>query len=280
MIFLTITFDIKDKEYFKMLKQYIMLNYSNTIKIDNKQYDYTISDKEKLNNKYIIINDTDFDIYKYQKASRICTQLMNKSNIKKTLYNDENYNSKIKIITVTSTVGGAGKTTLAEKICVLLANDNNKVLYISLNSSSILPGNFRDKEEVDISKLKYYIIKKEDTNISIEKCKSYDVDKDVFFIRSTYPSMDGFMSIELIKKLLEEIKQNSIYDFVVFDIPSCLTKTNIEIINQGSLNFLIKLNENTKEQIYIDYLKEKVTSKINVINRQQDIKEQLKDIVI
>jgi len=276
MIFSTIKFDVKDRVYFKMLKSYILLNYSNVIKIDDINYDFVISDKVKLKENYIIINDTNFDIYKYQKASKICSQIVNKTNKNKKDDKTLPTINKVKIITVTSAIGGAGKTTIAEAIASILVSEGHKILLISLDLFSPYAGLLEDVNENDISKLIYYLQEERGVNISIEACKSYDHNKDIYFIRSIYPSLDGFISEKVTSSLLKGIKNNRIYDYIVFDIPSYLTKGNIKIMNEANLNILIKLNDSRREKIYIEYLEKKTKKTITIINRESNIRKILK----
>jgi len=279
MIKTRIIFDVKDVEFFNKLKSYILLNYNNVIEYNEENYEYIISDKNIHKDNYIIISDIDFDIYKYQKASKICSLIINKTNIDNKNNNSSDLTKKIStLLSVTSACGGVGKTYLAQQLAQELAKKGYKVLYILLDSFSPLDGSFKDENEYDISKLVYYLLQKKDVNKAIEAVKTYDHIKDVHYIRCLYPSLDGFMKLETAQYFIKGINNNGIYDYIIFDIPSYLTKANIEIMKNSQISFFINKYNSEREKIFLTFLNKKMNAKCHEINKDYNFEKLLQSI--
>jgi len=279
MIKTRIIFDVKDVEFFNKLKSYILLNYNNVIEYSEKNYEYIISDKPIHKENYIIISDINFDIYKYQKASKICSLIINKTNIDNK--NDDKNNLAKKspiILAITSACGGVGKTYISQQLAQSLAKENYKVLYILLDSFSPLDGQFKDENEYDISKLIYYLLQKKDVNKAIEAIKTYDHINDVHYIRSLYPSLDGFMELQTAQYLIKGINSNNIYDYIIFDIPSYLTQANIEMMKHSHIVFFINKYNSEREKIFLKFLNQKATTTCYEITNDYNIENLVTNI--
>ncbi|MBN2851773.1 MAG: AAA family ATPase [Clostridia bacterium] len=275
MIKTRVTFDIEDHEYFSMLKTYISLNYSEVIITDDCNFDFIITDKPLEGDQYIIISSHHFTIYKYQKASKICSQIVNCA--AKEVADDEYEISgkKAKLIVVTSAAGGAGKTRLSQSLCIRLAEMKQKVLYMSLDCFSAMEGKFNDDNENDISKLQYYLTLKRDTNKSVEAIKGYDSIHNVYFIRSIYPSMDQLFDLDTMETLLTGLMKNTVYQYIIFDIPTCITEASLLLMNHAFLTFVINKFDSPREKIYLKFLTDRTGKNMKAVPSDYDLEQMI-----
>lgn len=271
MIKTRITFDVTDLEYFRMLRTYISLNYSEVIVIDENDYDFIVSDKPEKSDQRIVIASHDFDIFKYQKASKICSLIINYATKDEEQSDHVNEERTAKLVSVTSAAGGAGKTLLSQNLCVKLAEMHQKVLYVSLDSLSAMEGIFSDENENDISKLQYYLSLDRDVNKSVEAIKGHDSISDVYFIRSLYPSLEVLQDPKMMRRLVSGLQANTVYQYVVFDIPAFMTPASVILMSHTYLTLFINRYDSDREKTYLKFLAEKTGKNIRMIQHGQDI---------
>lgn len=269
-------FDVNDIEYFEKLKEYIMLNYQTYFNIvpgkDELNGGYLISDYlNKRNNKNILIfGNGNCDVYKFQKASEICSAILEKYskeyNLNEALPVKEN---SLKIVCVTSALGGAGKSTVAKAICCKFAEWGKKAIYINPDSFATGETVFSEGNENAFTRLRY-CIRKENKNINavMESLISREETRRVDYIVNASPSADGFMQKNEVNWFVSKIIRNCTYDLMVIDIPSYLSEGHIEFLKLSAVNVVVLIESMGKrQQNFMDYLKKReIPNIIEVFN--------------
>jgi len=263
-------FDVKDKEYFERLQQYITANYGMYFEItdsyENESQACTVSDYiNKRNRKGIfLVKEEKGDVSKFCSASEICSALMEFNN-----FGNEDNNSKNKnglhVVCVTSAAGGVGKSVIAQALCCSWALKGKKVLYINPNPFSTYEQIFTDKEKNAYTRLRFYIRKMSgDISTRMKSLACTDLKRRVDYIINAFPSPDGFIQSEEASWFMTEISKSCCYDVIVFDMPSCPDEGLIEIMKKSNRTFLVfKENPDDRHNAFRRFL---VSGGVNYIS--------------
>lgn len=254
-------FDIKDKEYFDRLSQYITANYGMyfeiTDSVENESPVCIVSDYINKRNKrgIFLVKEENGDVSKYCSASEICSALME--------FNDfgaENCALKSKkgplSVCVISAAGGAGKSVIAQALCCSYALKGKKVLYINLNPFSTHEQVFVDKEKNAYTRLRFYIRKMSgDISTLLKRVACTDAKRRIDYIINENPSADGFIKTDEASWFMAEINKGCCYDVILFDMSSYPGEGQIEIMKKAGRTFLVcKKNPDEKHNAFRRFL--------------------------
>ena|GEM_PF-591214 len=253
---LRIRIDGKDKPYLDMLREYLKVNGSGLFDIVDENADCFLTDDQSYSGKkdVIVLAEENGDIFKYQPADHIISCILEKG------YKDQGSQrplciKKTEIIFITSAHGGAGKSTIAQGLCLYWAKHSKKVLYIDLDAFTSGECIFSNEKEKDFSILRYYISKMEgDINIYIEKYKNYDTVYDVSYLKSIYPSCENMLSEAESSYLMKGMARNELYDYIVIDPPLYPTKVYMDMMKNCDHVIFVKNAGSTKEEEVIAFL--------------------------
>lgn len=254
-------FDVKDKEYFNRLSQYIIANYGMYFEIiDSAEKESpvcTVSDYINKRNRrgIFLIKEEKGDISKYSSASEICSALMEFND-----FGSENSAIKSKNETLTlcviSAAGGAGKSIIAQALCCNYALKGKKALYINTNPFSAHEQIFTDKKKNAYTRLRFYIRKMSgDISTRLKSIACTDAKRRVDYIINESPSSDGLIKVDEASWFMTEIKKGCCYDVILFDMSSYPGDGQIEIMKRASGTFLVyKKNPDDKHNAFRRFL--------------------------
>jgi len=170
-------------------------------------------------------------IYKYQPADRLLSELMEK-------YLEKNpgaafplrSDKKAHVIQVFSPQGGSGKSVISFFTALQYARMGLRTLYLNIESIScansfICPAAGR---ESDFPKLLYYL-KKYKKNLShrVNSLKSYSSELKIYHFGQTCSSYElDETTAEDMESLIQELKYSGLFDMVVLDADSALSRRN------------------------------------------------------
>ena len=236
-------FDIKDREYFDRLKDYIRINYGMYFEIsEEKPSDgkyCIVSDYINRRNRkdVFLIKDKKGDVCKYEKASVICSELLKRIGVGDIAKPGE---SEPVIICVASASGGNGRTTISQAMCCSFASRGYRVLYINPDPLAVKDGIFREEKKNGFSMLRYYLGKNDTVDSSVIKTiASRDAVKRVDYIANRRPGADGFMTGSESCELKKALK-GSEYDMLVMDMPSYPAEGHLDLMKSAGCNLVIK----------------------------------------
>ncbi|MBN2558526.1 MAG: AAA family ATPase [Clostridia bacterium] len=262
-------FDVRDTEYFERLKKYILLNNGNLLGIAKAREElnggYLVSDYlNKRNTRNIIIfGEGKDELSKYQKASAICNVFLDRYSEDSGEYIEAGKGGA-RIICVTSALGGAGKSTASKAICCRLAERGRKVLYVNLDSLSSGETVFGQAESNNCTRMRYFMRKHEgEMAARIKSLAARDERRRVDYISNGRPSMDGPIEEAEAEWFASAVTGSSIYEYVVLDIPSCLSEGHIKLMKEASLNIIIRRGETGRRQRnFSEYLESLAIKKV------------------
>ncbi len=162
------------------------------------------------------------DIYKniLTMYSEICNDNV------KLKYNNE---TNSKVISVVSSNGGSGSSTVAVAFSRYLVNKKLKVLYLNLENFSDLNMYFHQEKSMSLSDVIYSLkLKKGNLQLKLESSVKRD-DSGVYYFDSPQNAIDLVELTESeIEKLISETQKMNIYDYIVIDSDLFLSKKNIK----------------------------------------------------
>ena len=185
-------------------------------------------------------------IEKYQSAETITEEIVeyyaNLNPIFKSRENNENSYSKV--ISMFSSSGGTGKSTIAVNLSNQLSFLGKRVLYLdlqSLNTTFLYYGDTNKKFDMNFTNLIFSIkensidIKNTITNIVIK-----DDQTNVFFIPPPYFSLEiDELTAEDYEDIIHELKESNIVDYIVIDTETGIKSKNITIFKHS--DFIINI---------------------------------------
>jgi len=171
------------------------------------------------------MNTGDLDvkcIYKYTSVIDIYNEVVNSSKVKD--YIDLLDKKETEVITVYSSIGGIGKTTICAGLCTALVKNYKKVLYVSIDSIQSFGFLFSNITCLPADIEKKFTVNNEYIS---QEIRPY-INKEVFeYIPPFRRSMSSLnITINEYIYLIEEIKKTNEYDYIVID---SITDFNLSI---------------------------------------------------
>ena len=184
------------------------------------------------------ISEINLSTIKQIESGRTETSLENMKNIARSLKTElkniylENYR-ETKIITVCSNKGGAGKSTLVGNLGYSLNKLNYKVLLIDTDMQMNLSNTYGYEEDIENSI--YAAIGKEEEISKYIKTTNYE---GIDIVISDYEMATSEMLLftkevreTVIKRMLDKIINEGLYDFIIFDTQSHLGLVNLNCMS-------------------------------------------------
>lgn len=137
-----------------------------------------------------------------------------------------------KIIAVSNNKGGSGKTTLVSNIGYALAQRNKKVLLIDSDMQMNLTRSY-DIGQDNEKNLYNALSKEENLRDYIKSTKYENIDiiiSDYMLSAIDMQLVDKNFKETLVKRLLEDVVENNIYDFIIIDTCPFLGLLNYNIL--------------------------------------------------
>lgn len=245
--------EIEDQDYKKRLSDYIKIKGLNLFEINEKTYDLYVKDKQAC--IYLKTKKEEKVISKYQSAQSIMEEMIEIFSRHQSLdFSSEEKRSKV--IGICSSQGGEGKTFLAQRMAIWAKKQGKKVLYINLNGMACHEGIFTCDKPKDLSLLFYYLKKEnEKFNTYLEMYKNYDPLYKIYYLSGIYPSFDTFLEEKEVNFLMTALRRNSLYDYIILDIPLCFHRAYINILKMAHFSVYIKTSDGPKQKAIEEYLK-------------------------
>lgn len=181
------------------------------------------------------------NIYKYQHGDKIISSIMHiyEKYYKNSEFAMDNQNGT-KLISVYSSIGGAGKTTVAVNACINCAREGMKVFYINLEDINSTFCFFEpDYNPIVCDNFSHIIfsIKEKDKNLAA-KIEGIKYSNNIYDIHYLPPPNSALEMEELlpeeVKHLLKNIVNSGYYDIVFVDLSSALSLRNIAIMEESN----------------------------------------------
>jgi tyrosine-protein kinase Etk/Wzc len=154
-------------------------------------------------------------------------------------------NEKSRVISITSSVSGEGKTTIASKLAEIIAQSDKRVIVLDmdLRKASI-------HKEFDLANnigMSNYLTHQNSLEEVIKKTNSKNV--DVITTGVLPPNPSELILTNAMKKLLEELKES--YDYIIMDTPPVgLVTDALILMNYSDITFtVVRANYTRKEFI-------------------------------
>lgn len=190
-------------------------------------------------------------VYKYQPLNLLFSQITAiYSDTNGQVLNNIDQNRDKRVISVYSTTGGVGKTTIAINVAREAAFRGNKVFYLNLEWISSNPSFFATSNSFDFSKVIYYLkSNRGQLNSKLSGLKRYDPTIKVEYFDSVLnPNELLDLTVEDIKILIDTLFEVGGYELIVIDLDSTLNDYVIGAFNCSN-NIIWALLDNP---IYID----------------------------
>lgn len=244
---------LSDNEYVKHLSEYIRINGLNIISLTEENPDITLIDSQQNNDEFILKTHTkETHMYRYKCADRIIGSIIENVDISLGVKGKSNNRT----IFVTSAHGGAGKTYISQALSIYLSRNGRKVLYVNLDGLCVKDSIFKCDEQNDISLINYYAKKgNENINAYIERYKNYDAAKNVFFLKSIYPSYDVCFDMNSAKVFIDSLNSNDLYNYTIIDCPLYPFSQYALIMKNSYKTLLIKNRGSEREEEAAVFLK-------------------------
>lgn len=185
---------------------------------------------------------------------------------------------KGKVITLFSTKGGVGKTTLATNIAVLLAKEKNKVALLDLDLQF---GNIGVFLNVPIKNSIVDLVKETsefDCKL-VEEYMTTHYSGVKLLLAPTKPEYAEFITSAHIEKIIKSLMEN--YHYIIIDTPSVLNEITLTVLDLSDKVLYVSALDlptikNTKDGLQImeslNYSKEKLSVVVNRFNEQFGIR--------
>lgn len=223
----------------KPLEEYLADKQTDIILIDKNLYNASIKEY-KVRTTLILTADSQESeykgvpaIYKNQLGDKLAKCILQSyDSLNNKQFCIHTRPTEAKLITVYSSSGGSGKSTIAYNISHQYAIQGNKTLLISMESYTALP---IFKSETKNRGLAYlmYLIKNKANNLQVklDAIKEQDVNSNIHYIPRDNNSLEyKDIGMEDIADLQEFMKNQSGYDAVIFDMDSSVCEKNLSIL--------------------------------------------------
>lgn len=185
-------------------------------------------------------------IEKYQSAETITEEIVEYYTSLNPVYksSENNERSYSKVISMFSSSGGAGKSTIAVNLANQLSSFGKRVLYLdlqSLNTTFLYYGDTNKKFDMNFTNL-IFSIKENSTDIKniITNIVVKDDQTNVFFIPPPYFSLEiDELTAEDYEDIIHELKVSNIVDYIVIDTETGIKSKNITIFKHS--DFIINI---------------------------------------
>lgn len=204
-----------------------------------------------LDNPQTNTETTYHSVYKYQPLNLLFSQITAiYSDTNGQVLNNIDQNRDKRVISVYSTTGGVGKTTIAINVAREAAFRGNKVFYLNLEWISSNPSFFATSNSFDFSKVIYYLkSNRGQLNSKLSGLKRYDPTIKVEYFDSVLnPNELLDLTVEDIQILIDTLFEVGGYELIVIDLDATLNDYVIGAFNCSN-NIIWALLDNP---IYID----------------------------
>ena len=145
-----------------------------------------------------------------------------------------------KVIAVYSPLGGVGKTTISVGLCRAFAGTYRKILYLNTGTQQDFGGIFPEgtlspRTELHLAKKSHQI-----TNTIKEDIHTYGFD---YIPPTSMPLPTLGIAPDSYLYLIEELKKDNIYDYIIVDMESSISIENARIIAQADQVIFIILQD-------------------------------------
>ena len=219
-------------------------------------------------------------IEKYQSAETITEEIVeyyaNLNPVYKSSENNERSYSKV--ISMFSSSGGAGKSTIAVNLANQLSSFGKRVLYLDLqllNTTFLYYGDTNKKFDMNFTNL-IFSIKENSTDIKniITNIVVKDDQTNVFFIPPPYFSLEiDELTAEDYEDIIHELKVSNIVDYIVIDTETGIKSKNITIFKHS--DFIINIEKECLVSSYKNQVMKcqelRNDKKINIIDKNKII---------
>ena len=219
-------------------------------------------------------------IEKYQSAETITEEIVEYYTSLNPVYksSENNERSYSKVISMFSSSGGAGKSTIAVNLANQLSSFGKRVLYLdlqSLNTTFLYYGDTNKKFDMNFTNL-IFSIKENSTDIKniITNIVVKDDQTNVFFIPPPYFSLEiDELTAEDYEDIIHELKVSNIVDYIVIDTETGIKSKNITIFKHS--DFIINIEKECLVSSYKNQVMKcqelRNDKKINIIDKNKII---------
>jgi hypothetical protein len=247
-----IYFDVNDEEYFSRLGKYMILKYPTYFNIVQENGTalptYIVTDylNKRNSRNIIVIKSEGGDISKYNKASDICTKMIEMifEDSEISPVSDENAS---RIICITSGVGGRGKTIIARELAVSYMNQGYKVLYINTDTASAGEIETREDKFNNLDRFMYYLenVKR---RVFLETLAETESKTGIKCICNRIPSPENPPDAHMSKLMMKRLKREDCFEYIIIDCPSCICGGLVEIIRESDHSIFVTGNVKVKRE--------------------------------
>lgn len=201
------------------------------------------------------------NIYKYSDLRDIFNKIIGKSRGSLNISDLESKDTQI--ITVTSAVGGIGKTTIAMGLANSLANDYKKVLFIEASRLQTFQYKLKDKSVIDNHKFYLDLL---NPKIDVYKSiKNFIRTENFSYIPAFKASL---LTLKIDYSIYEKIaimaKESRDYDYIIID-----TETIFDIYKTRMLNLADKVLIITADEEYVVSATNNFMNNIDCVNQEK-----------
>ena len=219
-------------------------------------------------------------IEKYQSAETITEEIVEYYTSLNPVYksSENNERSYSKVISMFSSCGGVGKSTIAVNLANQLSSFGKRVLYLdlqSLNTTFLYYGDTNKKFDMNFTNL-IFSIKENSTDIKniITNIVVKDDQTNVFFIPPPYFSLEiDELTAEDYEDIIHELKVSNIVDYIVIDTETGIKSKNITIFKHS--DFIINIEKECLVSSYKNQVMKcqelRNDKKINIIDKNKII---------
>ena len=179
-------------------------------------------------------------IFKYSSLRDIFMKIRAKSRDSLSFTSVEKKRSQI--ITVTSAVGGIGKTTLAMGLAKALEENYKKALYIE--ASRLQTFQYRLDNKAFLEDSSFYLNLLNSKGIIYEDLKAF-VRKESFSYIPAFKASLMTLSLKysVYEEIAKKVKQSGDYDYIIVDAESCFDEYNISLLNSSDKVIVVTEND-------------------------------------
>jgi hypothetical protein len=206
----------------------------------NIRYIYQLSDGSSVKN-----HNEGFWINKYQSVRTIVDRIMDDYLEKEQITKIKNTLGKTNIISVFSPVQGQEKLLFSWALSLQMANEA-KVLFVLLDPLAIPLLSTNDNKKQSLSEYIYFL--KENLNLSKMKSLFEQCDNLTYLSGISHGADILSLSRDDVQKWVEDYRENSEYDSVVFYL-GCYTEAIIELINLSDTVLVTSINNTYEEAV-------------------------------
>ena len=144
------------------------------------------------------------------------------------------------VVVFASPIGGVGTSSCAAACAKHIAKKNQNVLYLSLELFSSSDIFFSGEGKYNMSDI-IYALKSRMSNLQLklESCVKHDESGVCFYSQPKVALDMREIDVSDINKLIDELRQNSSYEYIIIDIDFGLDDVAIQVMEKSSVTVLI-----------------------------------------